>query len=67
MGVTDVRRWPRALASNDPLAANDVYDPCRGVRAKIRAHKDIQGGVRSVGPSRMDARVVIGYSKLLAR
>ena len=44
----------------DPLAANDVYDQSGGVRANIRAHKDIQGGVRSVGPSRMDATGVIG-------
>ena len=44
----------------DPLAANDVYDPCGGLRATLRAHKDIQGGVRAVGPSRMDARGVIG-------
>ena len=51
---------PRALASNDPLAANDVHDLCGGVSAKIRAHKDIQGGGRSVGRSRMDARGVIG-------
>ena len=53
-------RWPRAPASNDPLAANDVYDPFGGVRANIRAHEDIQDGVGSVRTSRMDARGVIG-------
>lgn len=30
------------IASNDPFAGNDVYDPCGEARAKIRVHKDIQ-------------------------
>lgn len=57
-----VAGWGLAASArvNDPLAANDVDDPCGRVRANIRAHKDIRGGVRSLGPSRMDARGVIG-------
>src|SRR5215211_3484825 len=56
------RQWTRALASNGPLAANPLCDWRDGMGAKIRAHKDMQGDVRPVRPSLMDASSMTVYS-----
>ncbi len=43
-----------------PFAANHLCDRCGGVRAKIRAHKDMRVRSTSARPSGMDARGVAG-------